>query len=166
MDGNYIEEHSKASDIWSFGMIVYELIYGRLPFEYLDDIPRLMNDIDGFRFNLEKVSFKSEKEELLGLVISLCLQYDPFKRPSMAEILQILEEPTKGQSTVTDTKYYVETFDLQRLFLLIIFKISYFCCFVSLLTNWSIFVLILSFSVDFLMYFSLLFNYLYTDVFA
>lgn len=74
--------HSYEADIWSFGVIVFTLIYGRPPFE--------SKDVKDTYKKIKEVSYTfpdhvSASANLKHLVSSI-LQKDPHKRPTIKEL--------------------------------------------------------------------------------
>lgn len=96
------EEPNVKSDIYAFGVLAYELVYGRPPFELEDDVGNL--------FMAFRKRHQQEKQiqnwsppgrnnepqviamlEYLQPIISSCLQYDPQERPThFSDLTQIL----------------------------------------------------------------------------
>ncbi|MBR4898049.1 MAG: protein kinase [Prevotella sp.] len=67
-----------ASDIWSFGMTLYELITGELMWEGMGGCAQL---------NGAKLPNKvNELPQLLSLLIKACLEQEPWNRPTAAQI--------------------------------------------------------------------------------
>jgi len=81
----YKAQYTPASDIYSFGMILWEMLSGKKPFAELEDkkIPKAVQA--GKRESLE--GFPSMYVEL----ITACWQAEPEKRPTIKEIIAKLE---------------------------------------------------------------------------
>ncbi|KAJ3334022.1 STE20/SPS1- proline-alanine-rich protein kinase [Blyttiomyces sp. JEL0837] len=87
------DDHLKdfKSDVWSFGMVVYELLFDVVPLSRVPDVrAKLMNWGEG-GVGIEKPPYCEEiheyHEDLWDLVL-LCVQRDPSKRPDMGAVLK------------------------------------------------------------------------------
>jgi len=94
--GHYANFTTK-SDIFSLGMILYFMCFGRLPYSSTDSIQEEFEDLDLLRTEISTWSgFKDEREErpdlpdqLYEFLIRL-LALNPLERPSADEILQAI----------------------------------------------------------------------------
>lgn len=77
--------NSYAHDIWSYGVLVYELLSPNSPFADLDEGLTMSNILSG---EYEMPDCSDEYKTL----IDKCLQKDPLQRPSWKEIYQMLDK--------------------------------------------------------------------------
>jgi mitogen-activated protein kinase kinase 1 len=78
-------EYSYVADIWSFGVIIYEMMLTHYPFRsytsYIDLMQFLSDSIEVVPDNIHHYSSK------MIHFLKKCLQIDPAKRPSSIELL-------------------------------------------------------------------------------
>jgi serine/threonine protein kinase len=99
------------SDIFSLGMILYFMCFGRLPYQSADSIQEEFEDIDLLRAEISSWSgFQDERRERPELPVQLydflkkLLAISPADRPSANDILEsirlnkILENPTRARN--------------------------------------------------------------------
>lgn len=95
--GNYGNFTTK-SDIFSLGMILYFMCFGRLPYTSAENIQEEFEDLDQLRTEISTWSgFREEKKERPDLPDQLytflkrLLALDPTERPSAVEVLQAID---------------------------------------------------------------------------
>ena len=81
----------RASDIWSLGCILYQIVYGRTPFAELSLIHKLQAICDPSH-KLIFPQLDPPNADLLN-VMQACLQRDPLKRPTISGVGGLLEHP-------------------------------------------------------------------------
>ncbi|XP_049305179.1 dual specificity protein kinase TTK isoform X3 [Bactrocera dorsalis] len=79
---------STKSDVWSLGCILYLLLYKRTPFSHIKNIYAKINAITSPTTNIEYPTIPLYYPAMLVHMAKNCLQHNPKKRPSCAELLQ------------------------------------------------------------------------------
>jgi serine/threonine protein kinase len=83
------EEHgsaSFASDVYSFGITLYELVTGEIPFESMTEAQVIMAVMQG-----KRPTIPAQCDVRLVKLIEMCWQHNAQQRPSTEEIIQILD---------------------------------------------------------------------------
>lgn len=73
----------RASDIWSLGCILYQLVYGRPPFAQLP----IMQKLNAIPDPDHKIKFPAIEDPSLIEVMQSCLNRDPKQRPKIPDLL-------------------------------------------------------------------------------
>ena len=82
------KEYSKASDVYSFSFVVYEIMTNERAFSNFENINEIVNEVSmkGYRPNISEKVPKSYRD-----LIEKCWSQDPTKRPSFDEIVHSLK---------------------------------------------------------------------------
>jgi serine/threonine protein kinase len=85
------DSYSTASDVWSFGVICWELVTMQLPYENMNAI-RVAHEVayNGLKLRLPP-SLATERPVLAAMIRS-CWATAPADRPSFDELMAILED--------------------------------------------------------------------------
>lgn len=78
-----IKYNSKA-DIWSLGCILYNIVYGRPPF---DKYPDIISKLHAITNPAHEIEFLAINNANLMDCMKLCLRYNPMDRPTARELL-------------------------------------------------------------------------------
>ncbi|KAI9666978.1 MAG: putative serine/threonine-protein kinase iks1 [Alyxoria varia] len=105
------------SDVFSLGMIVYFMCFGRLPYQSADlwneseDLTQLRHEVVDWKGLREERKERPDLPDQLYNYLQLLLSYDPEQRPGTEEILGIIRggaaftEPPKSSSPVDEFGY-------------------------------------------------------------
>ena len=82
------EVHDKTVDIWSLGMIVYELLTLERPYSNLQSIAEISQRI--LRHELPYLPTLPNEYDILVQIMKQCLSADPQDRPNLQQIKKSL----------------------------------------------------------------------------
>ncbi|XP_055309714.1 mitogen-activated protein kinase kinase kinase-like [Sitodiplosis mosellana] len=95
-------QFSKASDVWSYGVVLWELLTGEIPYKGLD-YGAIMYGVGGNKIRPSDFGTPILKSfpETWGKLMKSCWDKDPHKRPSFKDILRELD--TVDRSGLSET---------------------------------------------------------------
>jgi serine/threonine protein kinase len=95
-------EHPFKVDVYSFGLIAYEVLTGLVIFDEAPNLKKLKEHIMANDFSQYLTSFDAEKDNHSESFISFmkrCWVFDPTERPSFHEIIEELKEAKSSMIT-------------------------------------------------------------------
>lgn len=120
-DDGSLGNFTTKSDIFSLGMIVYFMCFGRLPYANADDINEENEDLDELRAEItrwsgfsEETRLRTDLPERLYKYLRRLLSVDPNERPSTDEILASIKSgvaPDENEWSFDDNTHRVSAVD-------------------------------------------------------
>jgi len=93
--------YTYASDIYSFGIIMYELLANEYPYPEMDDTELALKICNGYRPNIDNVPLPQLLKDLIGK----CWNTYSNKRPSAEELGKIIDSWINYKGVVKDTPF-------------------------------------------------------------
>jgi len=96
--------YTQAADIYSFGIIAYELLANAYPYPEMDDIALSLKVCNSYRPDIDKISIP----QLLKDLIKKCWDADPNKRLNSGELKEVINSWDKEVKAQGNTLFYYQ----------------------------------------------------------
>ena len=90
-------EYSQKSDVFSFGVVVYEIVARKIPWEGLTPVEATHRVAVG-----ERMDIPAGCPPVLAKIMEECWQQDPKMRPEFKEVLEWLLDERKSEDVIYD----------------------------------------------------------------
>ena len=100
-----MNEYSKSSDVYSFGMVVYEIMTTKQPFSGLSGLNQLFNEVV---LKSIRPEMNEDISESYRQLIEYCWSQNPDERPSFDDIVDILKTDKRFITEEVDVDKYLE----------------------------------------------------------
>jgi sterile alpha motif and leucine zipper-containing kinase AZK len=99
------EPYDEKVDVWSFGMILYELTTNKIPYDYCgNNVPFLTKEVVVNK-KTPPIPEEIEIHPTLRELMKQCWNWDPQQRPSFSHIVQTLRDAKdSSHDIVTSSK--------------------------------------------------------------
>jgi serine/threonine protein kinase len=89
--------YTEKADVWSYGMILYEITTNRIPYDYCGDDPACLNEEICVHQRKPPIPDVKAIHPVLLKLMEQCWMFDPNQRPSFNEIITILKKSIRQQ---------------------------------------------------------------------
>jgi sterile alpha motif and leucine zipper-containing kinase AZK len=100
------QPYTEKADVWSFGMVLYELTTNKIPYDYCRNekgqmnLPKLVLEVLVDK-KTPPIPEEIEIHPTLRELMKQCWNWDPQQRPSFSQIVQILRDAMSQNNTNT-----------------------------------------------------------------
>jgi serine/threonine protein kinase len=85
------ESHNEKVDVWSYGMVLYEITTNRIPYDNCENVAQVVTAISLYK-ETPKITNEKEVHPTLFNLMKQCWNWDPQQRPSFSQIVQTLRK--------------------------------------------------------------------------
>ena len=104
-----LEPYNEKCDVWSAGLILYEMLTGKEMFAHVKKKSELLKEVASFSSESHKIKMPKELHEEWGNIISKMMTHNPAKRPTFKEMKEYFAKIEQNIRNDLIAKYGYET---------------------------------------------------------